>query len=101
MPSSLSDTGRELVDLGLRKLDEAIDLIGEDAVVAYLIDIYRKQVAPLDIPFVPQSVETLIIDPLAEAAIGHLVRKGHAAIHKAPAPPAPSPSPDEIKPPVA
>jgi hypothetical protein len=35
---------------------------------------------------VPEAIETTIVDPMAEFAIAHFVRKGHAAIHKDPAP---------------
>jgi hypothetical protein len=86
VPSLLPPAVKELVDVGFDKLDQAIHIAGEDAIIAYIVDQYRRHIAPLDIPYVPEAIETTIVDPMAEFAIAHFVRKGHAAIHKDPAP---------------
>jgi hypothetical protein len=76
-------TLKGLLDPALETIDKAIDLMGEDAVIAYLNALYDKHVSPLDIPYVPDTLEG-VVDSLAKTAIARLVRVGHAAIHKTP-----------------
>lgn len=74
-----------LIDPALELIDKAIDTVGEEVVIAYLQALYDKHVAPLDIPYVPDTLET-VVDQLAKTAIGRFVKVGHAAIHKQPVP---------------
>ena len=93
-----SATLKELLDPALEMIDKAIDLVGEDAVVAYLNALYDKHIMPLDIPWVPDTLES-VLDSLAKSGIARLVKVGHAAIHKLPVPVPVAPVPPVVLPP--
>ena len=60
-----------IIDPALDAIDRAIDLVGEDAVVAYLSALYDKHIVPLDIPYVPDVGEA-VIDAIARLLPGVL-----------------------------
>lgn len=83
----------QLVDSALALIDNAIDQIGEDAVIAILQAKYDQYAAPLDVPFVPNALEPALVDVPIKQAIGYLVRAGHKAIHHDPPAPAAASAP--------
>lgn len=89
LSADLSSQLKDLIDPALAAIDKAIDLVGEEAVVAYLAAEYDQYIVPIDIPYVPDSVEA-VIDAIAKKEIKVLVAAAHKAIHK----PAPTPTPD-------
>lgn len=89
---ALPEGVRSIVDAALAQLDNAIHIAGEDAIIAYLAAKYDQHLAPLNIPYVPDALEPVLIDSPIKAGIAHLVRTGHAAIHKDPAPIIPPPA---------
>ena len=82
MPESSLAAASPLIDSAAALLDNAIDMIGEEAVAAYLYEAYVK----FDIPFVPDGIEAMVIDPMVKPAIVYAVKRIHATVHKTPTP---------------
>jgi hypothetical protein len=90
LSADLSASIREFLDPAFAKIDEAIHLFGEDNVIKVALDLYDQHLAPLNIPFVPDSLEPVLIDTPIKVGIAHLIRTGHKAIHREPAPVTPT-----------
>ena len=61
--------------------DNAIDAAGLENIIAAAQRLYDTHIAPVDIPWVPQLVESTVIDPAAKLLIEHMIRGFHALIH--------------------
>lgn len=81
MPA-LPDAAKVSLDAGLAFIDRAIHEAGEPAIAEFL---FREFVA-IDIPYVPDSVEAMTIDPFVKPWIDRLVKQIHAKVHRDPAP---------------
>ncbi len=82
MPASSLSAASPILDSAAKLIDNAIDMIGEEAVAAYLYEAYVK----FDIPYVPDGIEAMVIDPMVKPAIVYAVKRIHATVHKGPAP---------------
>jgi hypothetical protein len=82
LAASAPSAESRLIDILTEPLDDAIDLLGESAVIAQLHALYDQYVAPADVPWVPEVVEATVIDPLAKSLIATAVKRFHARIHK-------------------
>jgi hypothetical protein len=51
-------------------------------VIDQLHRLYDRFLAPVDIPWAPELVETQLIDPWAKSLIASAVKRAHAKIHK-------------------
>lgn len=68
-PHANSAAAGSIVDEIFSLIDKGIDLVGEDALTSVINE-------KLDIPVLTESMEAVVI--------GYLVKKVHAAVHKAP-----------------
>lgn len=99
LSAGISAQLKDLIDPALAAIDKAIDLVGEEAVVAYLTAEYDQYIVPIDIPYVPEAMEK-VIDAIAKKEIKVLVSAAHKAIHKPAPAPTPAPTPDPAPDPV-
>lgn len=84
MPSSLPPAAQTALDSALGLIDRAIHEAGEQNVADFL---YAEFVR-IDIPYVPESVEQVTVDPFVKPWIERLVKKIHERVHRDdPAPP--------------
>lgn len=66
-----------------RLTDDAIHKLGGvEATKATVGEIYDKYISKIDIPYVPEFVETSIIDPRLRAGLLLMVDQIHNAVHK-------------------
>jgi hypothetical protein len=63
-------------------IDDAIDSVGVEVVVAEVDRLYVEFVAPIDIPWIPNIIEPAVIDAPARQLIAATIRRAHARIHK-------------------
>jgi hypothetical protein len=85
LAASPKDASLRLLDLlafAADHLDDLIDSLGEDVVIANLHGLYDRFLAPVDVPWIPELVETQLIDPWAKSLIASAVKRAHARIHK-------------------
>jgi hypothetical protein len=85
LAASPKDASLRLLDLlafAAEHLDTLIDTLGEDVVIDQLHRLYDRFLAPVDIPWAPELVETQLIDPWAKSLITAAVKRAHARIHK-------------------
>lgn len=68
----------------VRVMDELIDKIGVDAIVAAAQEAYDEYVAPFDFPRIPDALEPALIDKPAKMLLAMLIRGFHDLIHKKP-----------------
>lgn len=65
----------------VRMMDEAIDAIGIENVIAAFLSAYDKFCVPLDIPLVPDNLEPAFDDSV-KFALAATIRGFHAHIHR-------------------
>jgi hypothetical protein len=85
LAASPKDASLRLLDLlafAAEHLDDLIDSLGEDVVIANLHGLYDRFLAPVDVPWIPELVETSLIDPWAKSLITAAVKRAHARFHK-------------------
>jgi hypothetical protein len=63
-------------------IDDAIDSVGVETVVAEVDRLYVEFVAPIDIPWIPNIIEPAVIDAPARQLLAAVIRRAHARIHK-------------------
>jgi hypothetical protein len=63
-------------------IDDAIDSVGVEVVVAEVDRLYVEFVAPIDIPWIPNIIEPAVIDAPARQLLAAVIRRAHARIHK-------------------
>lgn len=63
-------------------LDDAIDAVGVDAIIAQVNALYDTYVAPADIPWCPDVLEPTLIDMPAKQILAALIRGLHSRVHK-------------------
>jgi hypothetical protein len=64
------------------EIDDAIDSVGVETVVAEVDRLYLEFVAPIDVPWIPNIIEPAVIDAPARKLIAAVIRRAHARIHK-------------------
>jgi hypothetical protein len=63
-------------------IDDAIDSVGVEAVVAEVDKLYLEFVAPVNVPWIPDILEPTLIDAPARQLIAATIRRAHSRIHK-------------------
>jgi hypothetical protein len=63
-------------------IDDAIDSVGVEAVVAEVDRLYVEFIAPIDVPWIPAILEPTLIDAPARQLIAATIRRAHSRIHK-------------------
>lgn len=71
-----------ILDFIREPIDDLIDAVGIEAVIAQINALYDQYVAPLDIPWVPDVLEPTLIDSPAKLLVGSILRRLHDRIHK-------------------
>jgi hypothetical protein len=62
-------------------LDDAIDAVGVDSIIKEAQLLYDSYVAPIDIPWVPDIAEPMLIDAPAKQLLAAIIRGFHDLIH--------------------
>ncbi len=70
-----------IVDWGSESIDDTIDAIGIEAVLAGADQLYDLYVAPLNIPLIPDMLEPALIDVPLKSAMRLIIRGFHDRIH--------------------
>ena len=90
IPASLATRLESAAGAFAAHLDDLIHEYGPDNVKAAMRAYYAKYVAPLDVPYVPDALEPMVIDTPAMLAIDGLFDFFHSKIHRdSPAPASP------------
>ena len=88
-PASAAARVAALLDWAMQQVDSAIDSAGVENVVLVAQSMYDKYIAPLDIPWIPDATEPVVIDMPAKWLIGQIIRGFHEHVHHEPVVPAP------------
>jgi hypothetical protein len=70
-----------ILDFIREALDDAIDSVGVDNLVAQVDSLYDLYIAPLDIPYVPDHLEPQLVDLPVKQTLAALIRGFHKRIH--------------------
>jgi hypothetical protein len=82
LPSGLLDRLESATDVFAKHIDDLIHEYGADNIKAAFNAYYDKHLAPLDVPYVPDSAEPFVIDQPAKLLFGRVLDFIHAKVHR-------------------
>jgi hypothetical protein len=86
LPPNAATRLAALLEWARIQVDSAFDAAGVDNVVLVAQGMYSKYIAPLDVPWIPDSQEPAMIDLPAKWFIGQVIRGFHNIVHREPSP---------------
>lgn len=84
LPKSAPLRTAALLDWAMDRVDDVIDETGVEQIIAIAMQLYDTYIAPIDVPWVPNLAEPVVIDEPAKWLIAQVIRGFHQPIHKAP-----------------
>lgn len=73
-----------LLDWAMQYADSAIDAAGVENIVLVSQGLYDKYIAPIDVPWIPDPAEPVVVDFPARWFIGQVIRGFHQFVHREP-----------------